>query len=716
MTSLRTEERAAPELVTLGVRPGVAASPKPPVRIFLGTEPCQYRAERVFVWSIEQVRDPARVYEIYLMKSLSGFRRRGWTTGFTNYRCAIPHYAGGTGRAIYNDEDQIYLTDPAELFDLELDDHGYRAVAPDDTSVMLLDCARMAAVWPFEAARTESKRALLRRAMRAPGNYGPLDAGWNARDGEYAPGRSHVLHFTNLHTQPWAPFPERFVYQDHPQSRLWFDLERSADAVGFEIFSREQPSALYRALGSAPPLDRVPTDDLPWVLDAELASGAPAHFDIACDPPAGVQRGPDGDREPARTPRWWAERLDTAARRHPGVRWTAKLREAGGRVQTRSGGPAPGGAPPRVWVLADDRPGNTTQAVGLAEALGWPFERKRVAPGPLSRLHNRMLGASFRGVDRAASDALEPPWPDLVIAAGRRTAPVSLAVREASGGAARLVHLGRKGADHAALFDLAVTPGYARLYPHAHRLVLDAPLHRVTPERVSEARLAWKHTFEGLPAPRIALLVGGNSGQYRIDADTARRMGEAVARRARETGGSVLVSTSRRTGAAAEQALRGALAGVPVHFHGSGAAGDNPYLGYLAWADELVVTADSESMLVECASLGKPLSIHPLPERTSFRVLRCFREAVVRRAQAQPVGKRGTGRPQQGLELLCARLVERGWVRPTRDLALLHDDLMRRGLAVAFGDPPPASISAPGFETARVAARVRALLGIPDSA
>ena len=98
-----------------------------------------------------------------------------------------------------------------------------------------------------------------------------------------------------------------------------------------------------------------------------------------------------------------------------------------------------------------------------------------------------------------------------------------------------------------------------------------------------------------------------------------------MARRARETGGSVLVSTSRRTGAAAEQALRGALAGVPVHFHGSGAAGDNPYLGYLAWADELVVTADSESMLVECASLGKPLSIHPLPERTSFRVLRCFR-------------------------------------------------------------------------------------------
>ena len=60
--------RAQPECVVLGVREGVAPSPKPPVRIFLGTEPAQYRAERVFFWSVEQVRDPSRIYEIYLME------------------------------------------------------------------------------------------------------------------------------------------------------------------------------------------------------------------------------------------------------------------------------------------------------------------------------------------------------------------------------------------------------------------------------------------------------------------------------------------------------------------------------------------------------------------------------------------------------------------------------------------------------------------------
>ena len=86
-------EREQPDLVVLGVEPGCTPSTLPPVRIFLGTEEGQYRAERVFVWSILQVRDPSRVYEIHLMKNVAGFDRRGWRTGFTCYRFAIPDFA-----------------------------------------------------------------------------------------------------------------------------------------------------------------------------------------------------------------------------------------------------------------------------------------------------------------------------------------------------------------------------------------------------------------------------------------------------------------------------------------------------------------------------------------------------------------------------------------------------------------------------------------------
>ena len=47
--------RDNPEIVVLGVREGSVASSKPAVRIFLGTEEAQFRAERVFFWSIEKV-------------------------------------------------------------------------------------------------------------------------------------------------------------------------------------------------------------------------------------------------------------------------------------------------------------------------------------------------------------------------------------------------------------------------------------------------------------------------------------------------------------------------------------------------------------------------------------------------------------------------------------------------------------------------------------
>lgn len=235
--------RTRPELVLLDVAPGVAPNGKPPVRIFLGTEPTQRRAERIFVWSVEKFRDPARVYEIHLMKDLIGFNRWWWTTGFTNYRLAIPHLAGGRGRAIYNDVDQIYLADPGELFDLDMGTHGFLAIpakdrrggTPFDSSVMLLDCERMKSVWTLAEAQNERKSALLNKAEAIPGLWGKLAPEWNARDAEYVAGRSKLIHYTKLKTQPWQPLPHLYDYRIAPEGQVWIDLEREADAAGYQV-------------------------------------------------------------------------------------------------------------------------------------------------------------------------------------------------------------------------------------------------------------------------------------------------------------------------------------------------------------------------------------------------------------------------------------------------------------------------------------------------
>jgi hypothetical protein len=730
---------AQPERVVLPRRPG-SAETGPPVRIFIGSEPAQWRAERVLVWSIERARDPGREYEISLLRELPGFERRGWTTGFTNYRFAIPQLCGGRGRAIYNDVDQIYLCDPALLFDLPLEDCGYRAIAPDDPSVMLLDCERMAEVWTLERAQRERKPQLIARALARPGLYGALDPRWNVRDAERPLAEAKLVHFTTLHTQPWRPFPERFVYHEHPVGEAWHALERSADAAGFEIHTRERPSAAYRAWRerwrpTPPPLSadeelaawsppapgapaaplahtvvcdellaEIPEQDLPWLLDDLFARAA---GEVRLRLPW------DGSAQGAER---WCERIRRTARRHPKLHWELEL-AAPGRSEWREGGARQRSAPPRVWVLEDDRPGNSTQSLGLAEALGWPFERKRLRLRALARAHNRWLGASLAGVDAGRSSPLEPPWPELVIAAGRRTAPVALWLRERSGGRTRTVMLGRKGGDCADLFDLVVTPRYCRLYPHPRRLETAAPLHRAAGPRLAAARERFAH-FGELPSPRIALLLGGSSGQYRVGADDVARLGRQVMELARQSGGSVLASTSRRLSRPATRALCDALAGAALLHVWRPDDDANPYLGILAWADCFVISSDSESMLAEASAQGRPVFVAPFPVRGSFRALSLLREWVWRRAAAAPDGPRGTPRPQRGLERLCGRLIERGWVRPSRDLGRLHADLVRRGVARELGAAVAGEIdfrAQPLRDLDAVTARVRELMGVSGS-
>jgi uncharacterized protein len=75
----------------------------------------------------------------------------------------------------------------------------------------------------------------------------------------------------------------------------------------------------------------------------------------------------------------------------------------------------------------------------------------------------------------------------------------------------------------------------------------------------------------------------------------------------RASGGSALVTPSRRTGAEGLKLVQDRLAGLPAAIWDG--AGDNPYFAYLALADALLVTADSVSMISEAAATGKPVHI-----------------------------------------------------------------------------------------------------------
>jgi hypothetical protein len=142
---------------------------------------------------------------------------------------------------------------------------------------------------------------------------------------------------------------------------------------------------------------------------------------------------------------------------------------------------------------------------------------------------------------------------------------------------------------------------------------------------------------------------------------------------------------------------------------------ENPYLAYLALADILIVTGESESMLAEAAATGKPVYIYPLPKQ-QLNLWTQVKEWIVARGEKQSLGHRGTIKPQRGVQYLCARLVEEGIILPQPDLHILHETLVGSGIAQFFGSNLSPTSSAALREVDDIARRVRMLMGIAPEA
>jgi mitochondrial fission protein ELM1 len=774
------------ECVVLPRRPGAQPSDRPPVEIFLGTEPAQYRANRVLGWSIEKVRDPGREVRLYLMSELDGFDRRAWTTGFTNYRFAIPAYQGGRGRAIYNDEDQIYLTDPGRLFDLDLGEAGHLSISDTESSVMLIDCEKMSRVWSLDAAQHRWKRALLRKATKPTGLRGDLDPGWNARDEEFVPGESHLLHYTTLHTQPWRPFPERFVYQAGFHTDLWHELEAEAIENGFEFFRHDAPSRGFqdrltrqralarselnsgvgaggeladsiealtkktgsrtllellpdlngegqerpgrfgleveRRLGLVEWLDRsasepgvssdaniadgvicvdgleaFPSWDIPWLIDALFRSASRFVFvSVRCSELPPRRRFLLPPQGTTHTPEWWRSHFEAASIRHPQVRW--ELMTARGasfdseRIHVCRGGSRPDASPPKVWTLTDGEPDNETPAAALASVLGWPSLAVRLEGDGAKWRPGAGLGAHLRALrsDDPARAVIQPPWPDLLIVAGRRAAPLARWIRQAAHGRTQVVAIGPEAATPADQVDLAVTPKQAGLFPHPQRLEIDRPL--VLPASHWPVSPKWRECLAGINGPRLVLLLGCDPRRRRLEDREAEAIGKRAAESAAALGASILVLVGRDCPERVRLACLGGAGEVAiVHQETADESPDEPaWPAFLAAAEAFIDLDSSESRLAEICETGRPVFLaaeRPIRTSLGMRIRNRIRQAVGARAEARPANDRGTTRPQQGLELLCARWIEKGWVGPRRDRTSLGERLVRSGHARLLAAP-----------------------------
>ncbi len=256
-------------------------------------------------------------------------------------------------------------------------------------------------------------------------------------------------------------------------------------------------------------------------------------------------------------------------------------------------------------VISDGAMGNERQALALAGAMGLVPTVHRIDLRPPWRWFAPNLAAGAQlALSAKQRRSLTQPWPALAIGCGRQAALITRALRRWSGGATFTVQILDPRMDPAH-FDLVVTPRHDELQGANVIQTLGAlnPIDDAWLDRAAEQFA----TLCQLPQPRTALLVGGpRRGLVLDDVWFAALIGVIERWRERDSG-SLLITASRRTPKAWRTRLRTAFRNGCTCFWDGNEDGTNPYAGYLAVADRIVVTPDSVNMLSEACATGVPV-------------------------------------------------------------------------------------------------------------
>ena len=274
-------------------------------RIYVGTDRSQLLAVKVLEYSIK--RHASIPVELTPMVDLAlpepKGPRQGKRTGFSFARFAIPELAGRQGRALYLDADMLVFKDVALLWRIPF--AGAKAIIQDDipaharhgrhkggpptrikqSSVMLLDCAALG--WDARKiiagldGQYTYEELVYHLCVLRPGEIRyAIPFEWNSLE-YYEEGKTCLIHYTDMHSQPWVSPENRNGY-------LWIRCVREmidAAALSMSDIDREitmgylRPS-LRLELECADDDGRVPAEEIARFREHDRAAGYVPHREV----------------------------------------------------------------------------------------------------------------------------------------------------------------------------------------------------------------------------------------------------------------------------------------------------------------------------------------------------------------------------------------------------------------------------------------------------
>jgi mitochondrial fission protein ELM1 len=277
-----------------------------------------------------------------------------------------------------------------------------------------------------------------------------------------------------------------------------------------------------------------------------------------------------------------------------------------------------------IWVLTDERIGSNNQSIALAEQLSQHYITKNIKYNNLIKLPNFIRRGSLLGINLKKSDDLNTnEYPDVLICAGRRLSSVGLNIKNKSQGKTFVINIMNPNLPYNK-FDLILLPKHDDTKPvikarNKNIIETNGSLNKVKLDRIDNEKAKWQIELEKMPEPRIGFIIGGDTKSTKFPAENFGKTTKQLSDLTKKLGGSLLITTSRRTSYECLQELKKNLdckyylydwndenTKSPEHRNPLG----NPYFAYMGISDYLVVTGDSMSMVSEACSTGKPVYVY----------------------------------------------------------------------------------------------------------
>jgi KDO2-lipid IV(A) lauroyltransferase len=298
----------------------------------------------------------------------------------------------------------------------------------------------------------------------------------------------------------------------------------------------------------------------------------------------------------------------------------------------------------RILVLGDGKAGHLKQSLAVVEAAR--DSRAEISHHVLeiryrSRLH-RLLALMWAfgspgGVGAAmclqhtltldSAAALLKRYADAIISCGASLAPCNLLWAAAQG--AKSIVLMNPAPLPLGRFSLVIAPQHDRLPSRRNIVQIRGAMSRITDEmlRNAQRRLQTHPNFREGPVrstrqPMMGVFIGGDTPTYELSAAFAETLISQVLDACESIDGECLVTTSRRTSLAVEEALTKRLMGARrcrLLIIANRDTLNGTMEGILGFADVALVTGESVSMVSEACASGRSVIVIEPPTRYGYR-------------------------------------------------------------------------------------------------